>query len=182
MSKTKLKIAKVAHVNPSTSKKGFAARVITNGKAGYEEIVKEACHNTTLHKAEAKIALELCMESAANMLKEGMIVDLGPLGKLYPSCSSGWFEKAEDMKLSDVKLSLYFRPAEDVEAAIKGASITWAKDEEEKDDDEPETPEEPGGDEPGGDTPGGDTPGGSGEEPGGSGGNGGNSGGGNESE
>lgn len=62
---TKLKISKVSNVNPKTKQKGFTARVLTNGKAGYEEIVAEACHNTTLHKAEAKIALELCMESAA---------------------------------------------------------------------------------------------------------------------
>lgn len=57
--------------------------------AGYEAIVAEACHNTTLHKAEAKVALELCMENVAEMLKQGYIVDLGPVGKLYPSCISG---------------------------------------------------------------------------------------------
>ncbi len=164
MAKTKLKIAKITQVNPKTNQKGFSSRVISNGKAGYEEIVKEACHNTTLHKAEAKVALELCMESAANMLKMGMIVDLGPLGKLYPKCNSGWYENAEDIKLSDVKLGLYFRPAEDVEAAVKGASLVWAKAEEVENEDEPETPEEPGGEEPGGgETPsGGDTPGGNG--------------------
>lgn len=57
--------------------------------AGYEAIVAEACHNTTLHKAEDKVALELCMENVAEMLKQGYIVDLGPVGKLYPSCISG---------------------------------------------------------------------------------------------
>ncbi len=138
---TKLKISKVSNVNPKTKQKGFTARVLTNGKAGYEEIVVEACHNTTLHKAEAKIALELCMESAARMLKQGYIVDLGPLGKLYPSCTSGWYATAEEMRLSDVKPGLYFRPDDEVEGAIKGASLAWAKE------------EEADGDSDGGDTP-----------------------------
>ena len=131
---TKLKISKVSNVNPKTKQKGFTARVLTNGKAGYEEIVVEACHNTTLHKAEAKIALELCMESAARMLKQGYIVDLGPVGKLYPSCQSSWVATAEEMQLSNIKPSVYFRPDDEVEGAIKGASLAWAKEEEADDD------------------------------------------------
>ena len=127
---TKLKITRAVNVNPSTKQRGFSARVITNGKAGYEEIVTEACHNTTLHKAEAKVALELCMESAAQMLKQGMIVDLGPIGKLYPSCNSGWHEHAEDLQLSEVRPGLYYRPADDVQGAIRSATLQWAKAEE----------------------------------------------------
>ena len=127
MAKLKLKVAKSGRVNPQTKAKGFAARVITNGTAGYEDIVAEACHNTTLHKAEAKVALELCMESVAEMLKQGYIVDLGPVGKLYPSCTSGWVEKAEDLQLASVTPSLYYRPADEVSAAIKGATLQWAK-------------------------------------------------------
>lgn len=130
MAQLKLKIAKCGRMNPSTKQKGFSARVITNGKAGYEEIVAAACHNTTLHKAEAKIALELCMESAADMLKQGMIVDLGPLGKLYPSCSSGWRENADDLQLSDVRPSLYYRPTDEIAGAIRTASLVWTKEDE----------------------------------------------------
>ena len=67
------------------------------------------------------------MESVAEMLKQGYIVDLGPVGKLYPSCTSGWVEKAEDLQLSSVTPSLYYRPADEVAAAIKGATLQWAK-------------------------------------------------------
>lgn len=130
MAKLKLKVTKSSRVNPQTKAKGFAARVITNGTAGYEDIVAEACRNTTIHKAEAKTAFELCMESVAEMLKQGYIVDLGPVGKLYPSCTSGWVEKAEDLQLSSVTPSLYFRPADDIAAAIKGATLQWAKESE----------------------------------------------------
>lgn len=136
MAKLKLKVAKSGRVNPQTKAKGFTARVITNGTAGYEDIVAEACHNTTLHKAEAKVALELCMESVAEMLKQGYIVDLGPVGKLYPSCASGWVEKAEDLQLSSLTPSLYYRPADEVVAAIKGATLQWAKETEEDEEEE----------------------------------------------
>ena len=134
MANLKLKIAKAKNKNIKTGQMGYIARVVTNGKADFNDIVAEACHNTTLHKAEAKIALELCMESAARMLKQGYIVDLGPLGKLYPSCSSGWYATAEEMRLSDVKPGLYFRPDDEVEGAIKGASLAWAKEEDADDD------------------------------------------------
>ena len=127
MAKLKFKIAKTGTINPQTKVMGYSARVITNGTADYDDIVEEACHNTTLHKAEAKVALELCMESVATMLKQGYIVDLGPIGKLYPSCSSGWVEKPEDLQLSHVVPSLYYHAADELTAAVKGATLQWAK-------------------------------------------------------
>ena len=92
----------------------------------------EACHNTTLHKAGAKVALDLCMEIVAEMLKQGYIVDLGPVGKLYPSCTSGWVEKVKNLQLTNVTPSLYYRPADEVAAAIMGATLQWAKERDEE--------------------------------------------------
>ena len=101
--------------------------------------MKDAGRNTTMHKAELRMAFELCMDSVTEMLKQGFIVELGPLGKIYPSCSSGWYEKEEDMKLSEVKPQLYFRAGDEVEGAIKSAKLVWAKaeDNEEEEDDTP---------------------------------------------
>lgn len=156
MPQLKLRIKKSGRKNPSTKQLGFSARVLTNGTADFDEIVKEAGHNTTMHKAELRMAFELCLDSVAEMLKQGYIVDLGPIGKLYPSCSSGWYEKDEDLTLSDVKPSLYYRPSEEVEGAIRGAKLVWAK---ASDDDEDEAPE--GGNATGGDEGGGTENGGS---------------------
>ena len=142
MSLLRLRVKKSGRKNPITKKLGTSARVLTNGTADFDDIVKEAGHNTTMHKAELRMAFELGIEATAEMLKQGYIVDLGPLGKLYPSCSSGWYEKEEDLKLSDVKPTLYYRPSEEVEAAIKGAKLVWAKAGE---DDGNEEEEEPGG-------------------------------------
>ena len=145
MSKLKLRISKSGRINPYTKTVGFSARVITNGTTDYEDIVAEACHNTTLHKAEAKVALELCMESVAEMLKQGNIVDLGPVGKLYPSCTSKWVENAEELTLADVTPKLYYRPADDITAAIKGATLQWAKASEATEEDVVEEEEGPSG-------------------------------------
>ena len=138
MPQLKLKIKKVGSKNPQTKVNGFAARVKNNGTAGFDDIVKDAGRNTTMHKAELRMAFELCMDSVTEMLKQGYIVELGPLGKIYPSCSSGWYEKEEDMKLSDVKPQLYYRAGEEVEGAIKSAKLVWAKagDEEEEEEGE----------------------------------------------
>lgn len=127
MTKLKLKVTKAKHLNLATRKIGYVARVITNGTASYEDIAAEAGENTTLHKAEMKLAIELYIEEAAKMLKQGFIVDMGPLGKLYPSCNSGWVENAEDLQLSDIKLSLYYRAGDEIASAIKGAQLQWVK-------------------------------------------------------
>ena len=139
MSQLKLRIKKVSMKKPVTKEPGFAARVLTNGTAEFDDIVKDARRNTTMHKAELRMAFELCMDSVTEMLKQGFIVDLGPIGKIYPSCSAGWYEKEEDMKLSDVKPQLYFRAGDEVESAIKSAKLVWAKaiEEEEEEDGTP---------------------------------------------
>ena len=69
MATLKLKVAKSKRINPQTKQMGFAARVLTNGTADFDDIVKEAGHNTTMHKAELRMAFELCMDSVAEMLK-----------------------------------------------------------------------------------------------------------------
>ena len=144
MAELKLKVKKAGGKNPVTKQMGFVARVLTNGTADFDDIVKSAGKNTTMHKAELRMAFELCMDSVTEMLKQGYIVDLGLLGKIYPSCSSGWYEKEEDMKLADVKPQLYYRAGDEVEAAIKSAKLVWAKASDEE--------EEEGGTPSGGDT------------------------------
>lgn len=147
MAITKLKITKSGCYNPQSLKSGFSARVKTNGIVGYEEIVAYACRNTSMHKAEAKACFELCMESVAESLKNGYTADLGPVGKLYPSCSSGWVEKAEELQLNNVTPKLNYRPSDEITSAIKGAILQWAKTSEATDDEEStdEKEEESGG-------------------------------------
>ena len=140
MAQLKLKVKKVGSKNPMTKVMGFVARVLINGTAEFDDIVKEAGRNTTMHKAELRMAFELCLDSVVDYMKQGYIVDLGPIGKLYPSCSSGWYENADDMKLTDVKPSLYYRAGDEVEGAIKSAKLVWVKAEDEEEEEEGGTP------------------------------------------
>ena len=151
MAQLKLKVKKTGGSNPVTKQKGFVARVLTNGTADFDDIVEDAAEDTTFNQDEIRAAAGIFCRAAAKKLKQGYIVNLGPIGKLYPSCSSGWYEKEEDIKLADVKPQLYFRAGDDVEAAIKSAKLVWAKasDEEEE--------EEEGGPTTGGDDNGGGT-------------------------
>ena len=146
MTTLKLKVSKSKRINPLTKQMGFAARVLTNGTAYFDDIVKDAGRNTTMHKAELRMAFELCMDSVTEMLKQGYIVDLGPIGKIYPSCSSGWYAKEEDMMLADVKPQLYFHAGDEVSGAIKAAKLVWAKASDEDDEEEGGTTPAPSGD------------------------------------
>ena len=105
-------------------KEGFFGRLITNGTAGIDMIASSASKNTTAHKAEVKMNLELCMEAAAEYLKMGTIVDLGPLGKLVPGVSSPWCEDIDDLKLKDMVLKINFRPSEDLDNFFHG-KLHW---------------------------------------------------------
>ena len=125
MTKMKLKVVKSGRIHPQTKVKGYAARAVTSGMAGFDEIVAEACHNTTMHRAEAKVAFELCMETVVRMLMQGYIIDLGPLGRLYPKCSSAWVERAEDLLIENVVPSIHYRPTKAMDEAVRGAKLQW---------------------------------------------------------
>lgn len=139
MATLKLKVAKSRRMNPQTKQMGYAARVITNGTADYDDIAEDAAEDTTFNVDEIRAAAGIFCRAAAKRLKQGFIVDLGPIGKLYPSCTSGWVEKEENLLLNSVRTSLYYKAADEVDAAIKSASLVWAKKGEEND--ETETPE-----------------------------------------
>ncbi len=132
MGQLKLKVKKVGSRNPINKQLGFTARVLTNGKAAFDDVVREAGRNTTMHRAELRMAFELCIDTVTELLKKGLIIELGPLGKIYPSCTSKWYVNEDDMKLGDVKPQLYFRAGEDVESAVKAAKLMWAKGSEER--------------------------------------------------
>ena len=101
----KLKVKKTLFkrkINGVTTE-GYIGRVITNGTKAHDEIALEACKNTTLHKAEAKLAMEMFLDSISENLKQGYIVDLGPIGKLYPAVSGNWVQDPDLLSLEDMK-------------------------------------------------------------------------------
>lgn len=137
--KLKLKVQKVNQINPANKKKGFAARVVSNGTAEFGDLCEQASLNTTYNPAEVEACAKLFVQAVVAELKKGMIVDLGPIGKLRPSCTSGWKETAEELTMDAIRTHVNYDASDDIKAAIQGASLSWAKasDEEENDNDNP---------------------------------------------
>lgn len=127
----KLKISKAKSYNPAQKKYGISARAISNGTATFAELCEDGGKNTSLNPAEVEACAKLFVQAAVAQIKKGMIVDLGPLGKLYPACTSGWFEKAEELTMDAIKTHVNYLPSDDIKAAITSASLSWAKAEEE---------------------------------------------------
>ena len=106
-------------------KTGWYGRVVTNGVAGYEKLAERASKHTTVHKAEIKMGFEICIEEAAELLKQGVIIDLGPLGKLYPSCTSPWVEDQKELKLKDINLKINYKPSKELTEFFSGTTKYW---------------------------------------------------------
>jgi hypothetical protein len=157
MAKLTLKCKKIPFKHPKTKQPGFVARVLTNGTESFDDICEIAGMNTTYAQEEIVACAGLMLKAAARQLKNGKIIDLGPLGKLYPSVSGKWVEKEEDLALTDLTPHCNYRPSQEIAEAIAGASIGWAtaKDEDKENTQEPENGDNTGG-EGGSDTQGGD--------------------------
>lgn len=126
MGQLTLKVRKVNMINPKTKAKGYASRVITNGKESFSDICELAGLNTTMNVAELEAAGKLILQAAARELKNGKIVDLGPLGSIYPAVSGKWVEQAEELTKDDLTAKVNYRPSDDINAAIAGAKLAWA--------------------------------------------------------
>ena len=132
----KLKVKKAKSYNVKTQQHGFKAIVVSNGTKSFEDIAKESCRNTTLHAAEAELASNLLIEKIAEYLREGFIVDLGPVGKLRPGCNSKWVATEAEVRKDDVRPHVLFDPSDEVEGAIKAATLVMSGVAEEDEDDE----------------------------------------------
>ena len=123
----KIKIKKCGMVRKieGVKKSGFYGKVIANGKKSFEEIVKSSCKNTTLDYREAELACKMMIDGIAENLRSGYIVDLGVIGTLYPAVNGKWCENPDDLQLADMKPKVNYKAGADIEAAVKGASLSW---------------------------------------------------------
>jgi uncharacterized membrane protein YgcG len=161
MSELKLKVKKsvLKRKLDGVTVAGYYGRVITNGKKTFDEIARSSAKNTTLHPKEASLAAELLLEGVAEELKQGYIVDLGPLGTIYPAVNSPWKRDADDLTLSEMKPKVNYAASRGIASAIRGADLGWATEKDEKegtetpsdDDDITQSNDNTGGDNTGGD-------------------------------
>ena len=132
MSQLKLKIKKtrLKRKVEGVVKEGFYGRVITNGTKTFEDIVKASTHGSTLDSREAELACKMMIDGIADSIKQGYIVDLGVLGKLYPAVNGKWDENADNLSLSDMKPKVNYKAGDDIAAAVRGASLSWTTEKE----------------------------------------------------
>ena len=65
------------------------------------------------------------MKAAEPSGKRQSRADLGVIGKLYPAVNGRWDENPDNLQLSDMKPKVNYKPGADIEAAVKGASLSW---------------------------------------------------------
>jgi hypothetical protein len=130
--KLKIKANKLTRTVDGVKTQGYYGRVITNGTKTFGEIAKESARNTTLHPKEAALAANLLLDAITERIKEGYIIDLGPIGKLYPAVSSKWDTDPENLMLSEMQPRVNYRPSDDIAGAVRSASLAWATAEDEK--------------------------------------------------
>ena len=94
---------------------GYYGRVITNGTKSFNKIAEDSC----------TVSAELFLDGASKALKEGYIVDLGPLGKLVPAVSGPWKTNPDDLELSAMEGKVNYRPSADIKTVIEGAEKGW---------------------------------------------------------
>ena len=154
-----LKLSKSKAYNPSTKEQGFRTTVKSNGKADMDSLVASASKNTTMHKAELRMAFELMLDAIAEALTSGKNVELKGIGNIGFSCSGAWTKTAEEQAKVEHKIGVAFYPSNEVHAAVATAKASWTKDGE---GDEPTTPGtgDSGTDGGGGQKPGGNPSGG----------------------
>ena len=135
---------------------GYIGRVLSNGTKTFEEILKASTHGSTLDYREAELACKMLIDGIADNIKQGYIVDLGVLGKLYPAVNGKWDTDAENLSLQDMKPKVNYKAGDDIAAAIRGAQLSWTT---EAETDENTVTDDDQGTTSGGDNNGGGTPG-----------------------
>ena len=147
-----LKLSKSKAFNPSTKEQGYRTTVKSNGKADMDSLVASASKNTTMHKAELRMAFELMLDAIGDALTSGMNVELKGIGNIGFSCSGAWTKTAEEQANVEHKIGVAFYPSQEVHAAVATAKTSWTKDDA---GDEPSAPETSDGGSGGGQKPGG---------------------------
>ena len=142
--KLKIKKTLLKRKVEGVTKEGYYGRVITNGTKSFEEIVKSSTHGSTLDFREAELACKMMIDGIADAIKQGFIVDLGVIGKLYPAVTGKWDEDSDNLQLSDLKPKVNYKAGEDIAAAVKGATLSWTT--EAETDENTVTDDEQGGD------------------------------------
>ena len=119
MANLKLKIKKAKMVRKIDGQKvtGYYGRVLSNGTKSFDEIAKFSCKGSTIDPREAELAAKMLIDGIAENQRNGFIVDLGVLGKLYPAVNGRWDTNADNLSLTDMKPKVNYKAGDDILAS-----------------------------------------------------------------
>ena len=109
------------------SQGGYRTVVHDNGKADFESLLEDASKNTTLHKAELRLAFDLLLDTICENIKEGKRVELRGICQIGYSVSGAMTETPEEQTAVKHALGLTFRPGRELKEALESIPLIWSK-------------------------------------------------------
>lgn len=111
--------------NPSTGEAGYRATVRSNGKNDMDALVELASKNTTMNKAEMRMAFDLMLDAIEQSLAEGKGVELRGIVTIGFTCNGPWTKTIAEQHSAQHRLGLSFHPGAVVRNALAKATFKW---------------------------------------------------------
>lgn len=90
----------------------------TSSKLTIEDMAKYIMNQSSLHSSDVQAVLTCVTEFVAKAFNLGQSVELGELGTLYMQLSSPYKRNPKDLKITDVRKKIKFKPKKIVKEAI----------------------------------------------------------------
>lgn len=98
----------------------FYASVLSSGSTDFKKMAKRIASQCTVRTADCMAVLTALEENIIADLEDGIIVQMGDLGTLRVSISSGGKDNSEEVSSQDVKKArLLFRPGKGLSHMLK---------------------------------------------------------------
>lgn len=102
------------------SKKKYVAKVYLQNTVTLEDLAELVNESSTLSKGDFIAAMTECAYQVGILLGEGYPVDLGDLGRLYPTIDAKSCDTAKDVNPKSVKnIDVRFRPGKELREKVK---------------------------------------------------------------
>lgn len=112
------KLLKVTH--KGVAKEKYIARVYLQNTVTLEDLAELVNESSTLSKGDFIAAMTECAYQVGILLGEGHPVDLGDLGRLYPTIDAKSCDTAKEVNPKSVKnIDIRFRPGKELREKVK---------------------------------------------------------------
>lgn len=121
-----LKLKTKESYNVVTKEYGYTTTVAAGEQLDTQSLIERASRNTTMNKAELRLAVELTVETMVEEIMQGHRVELEGIGSFCFACSGPWTKTPEEQTLQEHKISLKFYPSKKLKSAVAQAQTVWS--------------------------------------------------------